>query len=106
MEPLKNQLFDKISYPTEDYLLKHKYNTIIMSRCSYISFVYFFFTLILQMLQSIQQYYPFITPFMKAIFPLSDTRPTQVGDMDTWPVTWHILSYLIGWSQQILSTSW
>ena len=24
---------------------------------------------------------------MKAIFPGSDTRPTQVGDMDPWPVT-------------------
>ena len=25
---------------------------------------------------------------MKAIFPGSDTRPTQVVDMDAWPVTW------------------
>ena len=44
--------------------------------------------------------------FMKAIFPGSDTRPTQVGDMDPWPVTWPNLSDLIGWGQKISSTSW
>ena len=37
---------------------------------------------------------------MKAIFPGSDTRPTQVGDMDPWPVTWPNLSDLIGWGQK------
>ena len=43
---------------------------------------------------------------MKAILPRADTRPTQVGDMDPWPVTWPNLSDLIGWGQQISSTSW
>ena len=38
---------------------------------------------------------------MKAIIPRSDTHPTQVGDMDPWPVTWPILSDLIGWGQEI-----
>ena len=38
---------------------------------------------------------------MKAIFPGSDTRPTQFGDMDPWPVTWPYLSDLIGWGRQI-----
>ena len=46
------------------------------------------------------------TLFMKAIFPGSDTRPTQVGDMDPWPVTWPNLSDLFGWGQKISSTSW
>ena len=46
------------------------------------------------------------TLFMKAIFPGSDTRPIQVGDMDPWPVTWPNLSDLIGWGQKIASTSW
>ena len=46
------------------------------------------------------------TLFMKAIFPRSDTRPTQVGDMHPWPVTWPNLSNLIGWGQKISSTSW
>ena len=39
-------------------------------------------------------------------FPVSDTRPTQVGDMDPWPATWPNLSDLIGWGQQISLTSW
>ena len=43
---------------------------------------------------------------MKAIFLRSDTRPTQVGDMDAWPVTWPSLSDLIGWGPKISSTSW
>ena len=43
---------------------------------------------------------------MKATFPESDTRPNQVGDTDTLPVTYPNLSDLIGWSQKILSTSW
>ena len=42
----------------------------------------------------------------KLFFTGSDTRPTQVGDMDPWPVTWPNLSYLIGWGQKISSTSW
>ena len=37
---------------------------------------------------------------MKAIFPRSDTRPIQVGDMDTRPVTWPNLSDLIDWGQK------
>ena len=37
---------------------------------------------------------------MKAFFPGSDTRTTQVGDMDPWPVTWPNLSDLIGWGQK------
>ena len=36
--------------------------------------------------------------FMEAIFSRSDTRPTQV--------TWPNLIDLIGWGQQISSTSW
>ena len=44
--------------------------------------------------------------FYKSYFPGSDTRPTQVGDMDPWPVTWPNLSDLIGWGQKISSTSW
>ena len=32
------------------------------------------------------------TLFMKAIFPGSDTRPTQVSDMDPWPVRWDRMS--------------
>ena len=43
---------------------------------------------------------------MKAIYPKSDTRPTQVVDMDPQPVTWANLSNLIGWGQQTSSTSW
>ena len=39
-------------------------------------------------------------------FPGSDTRPTQVRDMDPWPVTWPNLSDLIGWGQKISPTSW
>ena len=39
--------------------------------------------------------------FMKAIFPRSDTRPTQVGDMHPPPVTCPNLSNLIGWGQKI-----
>ena len=60
------------------------------------------------MQSNIQQYYPsFYTFFMKAIFfPELDTRPTQLGDMDPWPVTWPNLSDLIGWGQKISSTSW
>ena len=42
----------------------------------------------------------------KPFFPGSDTRPTQVGDMDPWPVTWPNLSDLIGWGQKISPTSW
>ena len=37
---------------------------------------------------------------MKAIFPGSDTRPTQVGDMDPWPVTFSNFSYRIGLGQK------
>ena len=39
-------------------------------------------------------------------FPGSDTGATQVGDMDPCPATWPNLSDLIGWSQQVSSTSW
>ena len=46
------------------------------------------------------------THFMKVIIPVSDTRPTQVGDMDPWPVILPNLSDLIGWGQKISSTSW
>ena len=42
----------------------------------------------------------------KAIFSGSDSGPSQVGDMDPWPDTWPNLSDLIGWGQQISSTSW
>ena len=42
----------------------------------------------------------------KPFFPGSDTRPTQVGDMDPWHVTWPNLSDLIGWGQKISPTSW
>ena len=43
-----------------------------------------------------QQYYPsFYTFLWKPFFPGSDTRPTQVGAMDPWPVTWPNLSDLI-----------
>ena len=38
-----------------------------------------------------------VNTFMEAIFPRSDTRPTQV--------TWPNLIDLIGWGQQISSTS-
>ena len=69
-------------------------------------FVYFF-SLILKMQSNIRQYYPsFYTFHEKPFFPESDTRPTQVGDMDTWPITWPNLSDLIGWGQKISSTSW
>ena len=43
---------------------------------------------------------------MKVIFSESDTRPTQVGEMDPWPVKWPNLGDLINWDQQISSTSW
>ena len=46
------------------------------------------------------------TLLMEAIFPGSETPSIQVGDMDPWPVTWPNLSDLIGWGQQISSTSW
>ena len=46
------------------------------------------------------------TLFIKSIFPGSDTRPTQVQDLDPWPVAWPNLSDLIGWGQKISSTSW
>ena len=42
----------------------------------------------------------------KSFFPGSDIRPTQVGDMDPWPVIWHNLSDLIGCGQKVSSTSW
>ena len=42
----------------------------------------------------------------KPFFPRSDTRPTQVGDMDPWTVTWPNLSDLIGWGQKMSSISW
>ena len=64
--------------------------------------VNFFFTLILRMQLNIQQYYPsFYTFYALCFFPWLDTRPTQVGDMDPWPVTWPNLNDLIGWGQQI-----
>ena len=37
---------------------------------------------------------------MKVVFPGSDTHPTQVGDMNSWPVTWPNLNDLIGWFQK------
>ena len=38
---------------------------------------------------------------MKAIFPGSDTRPTQVGDIDLSPVIWPNLGDLFGSGEQI-----
>ena len=48
----------------------------------------------------------FLYLLWKPFLPGSDTRPTQVGDMDPWHVTWPNLSDLIGWGQKISSTSW
>ena len=58
------------------------------------------------MQSNIQQYYPSFYTCLWKTFSGSDTRPTQVGDMDPWPVTWPNLSDLIGWGQKISSTSW
>ena len=50
--------------------------------------------------------YFFLHILWKLLFPRSDTRPTQVVVVDPWPVTWPILSNLIGWGHQISPTSW
>ena len=76
-----------------------------MSSHSYFLFVYFF-TLILKKYTIIySNIIKFLKLIMKAIFSGSDTHPTKVGDMDLWPVTWPNWSDLIGWGQQISSST-
>ena len=42
METFKNQSFENMSYSVEYFLLQYQWNTIIMSRDSYISLAYLF----------------------------------------------------------------
>ena len=77
-----------------------KKKTVMMARYSYFLFVYF---------ENATKYTATLSnsyTSYERYFLLSVTRPTQVGDMDRWSVTWLDLSDLIGWGEQMSSTSW
>ena len=79
---------------------------IIISNYSYCLFACFFTLSFKDVLKYTVILSKFLHFLWKPFFPRSDTRPTQVGDIDPWPVTWPKLSDLIGWGQKISSTSW
>ena len=70
----------------------------VISRHSYFLYIYCF-TVILKMKSNIWQCYPISYTFYESDFSESDTRPTQVGEMDPWPVKWPNLGDLINWDQ-------
>ena len=101
-----NQSSYKFSYSNQNYLLDHRYKNNYHIQL-FIFFICLFFHFDFKDVIKYTAILSKILHFLwKLFFPWSDTRPTQVVDMDPWPVTWPILSDLIGWGQKISSTSW